>query len=138
VSGLYRSALSECALLRGGAELVASSLALDGLLGLVVQSRSLVVLGYYDSYPAGLGVAEITGSHGELRCVLHCLFVEDGLRRVGIGERMLIELERFAVAHGCQAIDVPVLPGSLPAKAFFESTGYRARLLSMEHRLPTQ
>ena len=107
----------------------------DELVALCDHDDALVVIGLYAGAPAGIGVIEQHVATMPRACKVLCIYVEPGFRRVGVAETMLAEIERYAMGLDCDRIDVPVLPGSLAAKAFFEAAGYRARLLTMERRL---
>ena len=68
--------------------------------------------------------------------VIEAIYVEPSARLVGVGEAMLDVVVAWFAERGCQGVDAPALPGSRPAKAFFEDHGFVARLLTMHHPLP--
>ena len=63
------------------------------------------------------------------------LFVEDGAREVGVGERLMAEAIAWCATRGCFGIDAYALPGARQTKNFFETAGFTARLLVVHHRL---
>jgi GNAT superfamily N-acetyltransferase len=113
---------------------VSEALDVADLVELCDRENALVLIGLYADSPAGIGVIEANKAAAPPASKVHCLYVEPGFRRVGVAETLLGALEQFSARVGCDRIDVPVLPGSIAAKAFFEAAGYRARLLTMERR----
>jgi GNAT superfamily N-acetyltransferase len=65
--------------------------------------------------------------------VVDALFVEPGARGVGVGEALMDALLRWFDDRGCAGVDTMALPGDRLSKNFFESTGFKARLIVM-HR----
>lgn len=106
--------------------------------------RWAVVVGTYDGTVAGLALVEhpwkkSSGGTPEGHVALvHVLYVEPGMREVGIGGAILGELVRLAGDRGATALDVPALPGDGATKAFLEGAGFRARLLVMHRHLPKE
>ena len=76
--------------------------------------------------------AEVLPNGSRLGVVLD-LFVEEGIREVGLGEALLGELLLLFEAWGCVGADATALPGNRAVKNFFEEQGFTARLLRM-HR----
>jgi 8-oxo-dGTP diphosphatase len=99
----------------------------------LTDPRRLVAVGLIDQVIVGFVTAHL-GDHAEPPvAVIDVLFVEPGAREIGVGEALTDEVLGWAVAHGCQGVDAPALPGNRRAKAFFEDNGFIARLLTM-HR----
>ncbi|MGH9070847.1 MAG: GNAT family N-acetyltransferase [Acidimicrobiales bacterium] len=93
-----------------------------------VGSLDYHVVGY------ALGHVEPLGE-GSPHGVLDELYVDPEARQVGVGESLLeVALEWFA-AQGCAGVDAFALPGDRAVKGFFETGGFKARLLVM-HRVP--
>ena len=65
--------------------------------------------------------------------VVEALFVEPGARGVGVGEALMDALLDWFDGRGCAGVDTVALPGDRLSKNFFESTGFKARLIVM-HR----
>jgi GNAT superfamily N-acetyltransferase len=103
--------------------------------------RGAVVVGTYDDTVAGLALVQhprqkATGGTPEGHvAVVHVLYVEPGMREVGIGGAILAELVRLEADRGATALDVPALPGDGTTKSFLEGAGFRARLLVMHRPL---
>jgi GNAT superfamily N-acetyltransferase len=67
--------------------------------------------------------------------VVEELFVEPGARGVGVGEALMGALLAWFVDRGCAGVDTVALPGDRLTKNFFESNGFKARLLVMHRAL---
>jgi GNAT superfamily N-acetyltransferase len=95
-----------------------------------------VFVGTLDDVAVGAGVAHVevlTG--GTLLAVVTMLWVDEEARSVGVGEAILERLVEWARAAGCASIDAYALPGERITKNFFEAAGFKARLLTVSHRL---
>ena len=95
-----------------------------------------VLVGLLDDVAVGAAVAHIevlTG--GTLLAVVTMLWVDDAARAVGVGEAILAALVDWARTRGCASIDAYALPGERITKNFFEAAGFKARLLTVSHRL---
>ncbi len=96
-----------------------------------------VVVGTYDGAAVGIGLvehpspADLDDGPGDRVAVLRVLYVEPGMRDVGVGEAILDEVLRLARDRGATALDVLTLPGDGATKSFLEARGFRARLLVM-------
>ncbi len=130
---LWGAALDALARERGGEELVReitgdqSNSALERAL---LEECGGLFLGAYAGTPCGIAYARPALRPGAATLAL--LYVEEGFRRVGVGEELLAAVERWCAANGCAALDVPVLPGGRGAKSLLEQRGYLARLIVME------
>jgi GNAT superfamily N-acetyltransferase len=92
-----------------------------------------LAVGAIDDVVVGYGAVELvplTGDGEELANVTE-LFVEPGARAIGVGEAILGELARFALANNAVGLDVVALPGHRAAKSFFEDQGLVARAIVM-------
>jgi GNAT superfamily N-acetyltransferase len=76
-----------------------------------------------------------TLSGGTRLGVVEGLFVETGARGVGVGEALMTALLDWFGERGCAAVDTVALPGDRLSKNFFESAGFKARLLVMHRDL---
>ncbi|HVT78047.1 MAG TPA: GNAT family N-acetyltransferase [Acidimicrobiales bacterium] len=95
-----------------------------------------VFIGVLDGVPVGAAAAHVevlTG--GTLLAVVTMLYVDEAARAVGVGEALLNALVEWARAAGCTSIDAYALPGERITKNFFEAAGFKARLLTVSHRL---
>ncbi|MHB1535122.1 MAG: GNAT family N-acetyltransferase [Acidimicrobiales bacterium] len=146
VDDLWRQAVEELDHQRGGPLLVASLLAYDSAGPLPTQSwlrdamtmpdRRLVV-GLLDQVVVGFAAAHIDRHGREPIATVDMLHVEGPARQVGVGEAVMELVVSWAETAGVGGIDAPALPGSRPAKAFFETHGFTARLLVMHRPLRT-
>lgn len=103
--------------------------AVDGPEQAVVVGTFHGVVGGY-----GTGRTELLDDGRQLG-VIDELFVEEGLRGVGVGEAIMGALLEWFRAQRCSGIDAFALPGMRATKNFFEASGFTARLLVVHHRL---
>jgi GNAT superfamily N-acetyltransferase len=102
---------------------------------LFANGRIIVVMGMLDDYPAGFLVAAIENlneraDRRELG-VIRYIFTEEGARGVGVGQAMFdLAIEQLR-GRGVAVFDAIVSPGHRLAKNFFESQGFKARLIAM-------
>ncbi|HMC05356.1 MAG TPA: GNAT family N-acetyltransferase [Actinomycetota bacterium] len=73
---------------------------------------------------------------GTVLGVVEELFVEPGARGVGVGEALMDALLAWFAERGCAGVDTVALPGDRLSKNFFESSGFKARLIVMHRELP--
>jgi GNAT superfamily N-acetyltransferase len=67
--------------------------------------------------------------------VIDACYVEPEARGVGLGHLLVATAMAWLEAQGCTGVDGVALPGDRAAKGFFESSGFKARLLTMHHAL---
>ena len=67
--------------------------------------------------------------------VLDLCFVESGAREVGLGHLLVEHALAWFREQGCTGVDGSAHPGDRAAKNFFESAGFKARLLVMHRPL---
>lgn len=96
----------------------------------------LVVLGTLDGVEVGFATARCEAVGDHQLGTIESIYVEPSGREVGVGEAMVDAIMDWCAGRGCGGIDAPALPGSRPAKAFFEEHGFVARLLVMHRALP--
>jgi GNAT superfamily N-acetyltransferase len=94
-----------------------------------------VVVGTIDDVVLGFGavVVERLRSGASLGIVTD-LFVDEGAREVGVGERIVADLIAFCTDRDCIGIDAIALPGHRATKNFFEEHHFTARALTMHRR----
>jgi len=139
VAALWDLGVAELDGQRGGS-LLAGALArpdLSGWLRAVLSDpERLITLGFLESVPVGLASTYCERDRREPVGVVELIYVEPEARQVGVAEAMLEVVMPWCQAQGCRGVDAPALPGSRPAKAFFEDNGFLARLLVMHRALP--
>jgi GNAT superfamily N-acetyltransferase len=110
--------------------------AAEALLEALADADRLVVVGTLDTVVVGFALAryQLVGMTPIGR--VEAIYVEPAGRQVGVGEAMVDAIIGWCAGRGCQGVDAPALPGSRPAKAFFEDNGFVARLLVMHRPLP--
>jgi GNAT superfamily N-acetyltransferase len=96
----------------------------------------LVLVGTIDDAVVGFALCHLDdlGGHGR-RGILDACFVEDRARGVGVGRLLLDTAMVWLEEHGCNGVDGIALPGDRGAKNFFESAGFKARMLTMYREL---
>ena len=100
------------------------------------HAGSAVRVGTLDDVPVAAAVAHLEQLDDTTRlAVVSMLWVDDEARGVGVGEALLADLVEWARAAGCESIDAYALPGERVTKNFFEAAGFKARLLTVSHRL---
>lgn len=105
--------------------------------GLLARADGAVIVGSFDGVVAGYATVTVEVLRDGSRLgVVGDLFVDAGLRGVGVGESIAAEVVAFCAAAGCAGVDAIALPGNRDAKNFFERSGFTARALVMHKRLP--
>lgn len=75
---------------------------------------------------------------GDLLGVVHDVFVTPAAREVAVGERLVEAVLEWCEERGCVGVDALALPGNRATKNFFESFGFKARLLTVHRPLRAQ
>jgi GNAT superfamily N-acetyltransferase len=103
---------------------------------LLADETALVVVGTLDDVATGFGVCHVeqAGAHGP-QGMLDACYVEPGARGVGLGRLLRDTTASWLAARGCRGVDGVALPGDREAKNFYESAGFKARLLTMHREL---
>ena len=84
-----------------------------------------------DGWVAGAALCRVDTADGGRRGVLDACFVEPGAREVGLGRLLLETAVDWFRDQRCDGVDGSALPGDRGAKQFYESAGFKARLLVM-------
>jgi ribosomal protein S18 acetylase RimI-like enzyme len=76
--------------------------------------------------PAGVAVLRYRHSlwQDALDCSLEDLYVEEGARRDGLGERLVSAAIDRATERGCRRVELDVNEANLPAVALYEKLGF--------------
>ena len=95
-----------------------------------------VVVGTIDDVIVGYAAARVEHlRNGEYLGVIDDIVVTPDARAVGVGERIIKHLIAWGDRAGCIGIDCHALPGNRATKNFFETWGFKARLLVVHRRL---
>ncbi len=109
------------------------------LLEALADADRLVVVGTLDTVEVGFALARCAVVGLTPIGIVDALYVEPAARQVSVGEAMVDAIVEWCERRGCRGVDAPALPGSRPAKAFFEDHGFVTRLLVMHRPLtPTR
>jgi GNAT superfamily N-acetyltransferase len=85
-----------------------------------------------------LGYASVRGEHlrsGDALGVIDDIHVDPEAREVGLGEVLMALIVPWCEARNCVGIDGLALPGNRLTKNFFESNGFKARLITVHRSL---
>lgn len=108
----------------------------DSLADAIGDPAQAVVVGCFSGAVAGYGTGRTEAlDDGRRLGVIDEMFVEPGLRGVGVGEAVMARLLEWFTVQGCSGVDSFALPGMRATKNFFEASGFTARLLVVHHRL---
>ena len=95
----------------------------------------MALVGLLDDWTAGAALCRVDVAGDVRRGVLDMCFVEPGAREIGLGQLLLERSVAWFRAQGCAGVDGTAFPGDRGAKQFFESAGFKARLIVMHLRL---
>jgi GNAT superfamily N-acetyltransferase len=141
LTALWAAGRGEIEAHRGG-RLLVDSIVSPGVLpeqawrAAVADPDRLVTVGTLDGVEVGFATARCDTAGSQPRGIVETIYVEPAARQVGVGEVMVDAILKWCAERGCRGVDAPALPGSRPAKAFFEDHGFVARLLIMHRVLP--
>ncbi len=130
---LLEAGRAELAERRGGELVEAPAWARDeGLAGLLGRHDARVLVGTIDGVVvAGAVCRTVEDLPGGRRGVFDACYVDPGARGIGLGRLLLDDALDWFRHAGCRGVEGHALPGDREAKAFFESGGFTARLLTM-------
>ena len=103
----------------------------DALAAYVAGPGTTALVGLLDAWTAGVALCRVDDDGGDRRGVLDVCYVEPGAREVGLGQLLLERSVAWFRAQGCTGVDGTAFPGDREAKQFYESAGFKARLLVM-------
>ncbi len=107
-----------------------------GLMQAIDDPAQGVWVGEIDGAAVGYCVANLdTLSTGETLGIVEDLYVTPQAREVAVGERLIEAVLDWCKEHHCVGIDALALPGNRSTKNFFESFGFKARLLTVHRPL---
>ncbi len=107
-----------------------------GLAEAINDSAQGVWVGEIDDAPVGYCVTSLsTLSTGETLGTVEDLYVTPQAREVAVGERLIEVVLDWCKERNCVGIDALALPGNRSTKNFFESFGFKARLLTVHRPL---
>ena len=101
------------------------------LAGYLSEPDRTALVGTLDDWVAAVALCRVADGGGEARGVLDVCFVEPGAREVGLGHLLIEHAVAWFADRGCTGVDGTAFPGDRGAKNFFESAGFKARLLVM-------
>lgn len=102
----------------------------------VADPERLVVVGTIDGTTVGYASVSVESLRDGGRLAhLDAVYVLEGARGVGVGERMIDDVLDWATQQGCLGIDGLALPGNRATKNFFETHGMVARAIVVHRRL---
>jgi hypothetical protein len=106
----------------------------DAFAARLADPTRLTLVGTIDQVVMGMALGRIeTLRDGDRLGQLDGYYVDPGARSVGLGHLLIDSMMSWFEAERCIGADGIVLPGDRNGKNFFESAGFKARLLVM-HR----
>ncbi len=106
----------------------------DPFASLLADADRLTLVGTIDDVVVGMALGRIeTLRNGDRLGRMDGCYVDPGARSIGLGHLLIESLMTWFEAERCVGADGIVLPGDRDGKNFFESAGFKARLLVM-HR----
>ena len=140
---LCREALGQLQRARGGplfvrreSGLIAKALLRPGGLDrLLADPRRHVLVGTVDGSVVGMAMGRIDEVGEASLGIVDALYVETQARGVGVGGALLQGLVSWFTTSGCGGVDVSALPGDRDMKNLLESSGFKARLITLHRTL---
>jgi GNAT superfamily N-acetyltransferase len=102
----------------------------------VAETGSRVLVGCLDDVVVGFATCRVDDVRQPPVGLLGACYVEPDARGVGVGHLLLEAALGWLAERGCPSVDGPALPGDRRAKNFYESAGFKARLLTMHRPTP--
>ncbi len=141
--GLIDDLIASVAGQRGGTQLMADLLppgtdraGPEEITRMLGDERGRVVVGSLDQVIVGFATCRVDDRRHPPVGRLGACYVEPDARGVGVGRLLLDATVAWLEEQGCQEVDGLALPGDREAKNFYESAGFKARLLTMHRRRP--
>lgn len=107
----------------------------EGFERLRADPDRLVLVGTLDGIVTGGAIGHVIHlGYGDLGCV-DGYYVEPGARGLGLGTLLVEAAVTWFRDRGCVGVDSITLPGNRAAKSLFESSGFKARELTMHRPL---
>ncbi|MEU4527032.1 helix-turn-helix domain-containing GNAT family N-acetyltransferase [Micromonospora ureilytica] len=88
----------------------------------LVPPNGVLLLATLNSEPIGCGAVKL---HSDAPAEIKRVWVADTVRGLGVGRRLLGELERYAAEHGATAVRLDTNRNLTEAIALYRATGYR-------------
>ncbi len=96
-------------------------------------------IGLIDDVPVGYAVAAVEMLRtGETLGIISDIWIEPQAREVGVGEELINVIIRWCTERNCIGIYSMALPGNRATKNFFETFGFKARLLTVHRPLNSE
>ena len=100
------------------------------------DSHYSVWVGIWDSYTVGYALVSYKTLEDNTNWgIIDEVYIQPAAREVGVGEALLSKVYSWCKQNGCKSIDAFALPGDRLTKNFFESFGFTARLIVLNHHL---
>ena len=107
----------------------------EAFASLLGDATRLTLVGTIDDVVVGMAIGRIeTLRDGNRLGRMDGCYVDPGARSIGLGHLLIDSLMAWFEAEHCVGADGIALPGDRDGKNFFESAGFKARLLVM-HRV---
>jgi ribosomal protein S18 acetylase RimI-like enzyme len=108
----------------------------EDLAGVLSDAAICLAVGSVDGVVLAFSLARLERlPNGESLGRLEFLWVDPGIRELGLGAELMQLTLEWAGASGAATLDAHALPGNREAKNFLEGAGFSARLIVMSRQL---
>jgi GNAT superfamily N-acetyltransferase len=105
-----------------------------GLARLLADTHTTVLVGLFEEVIVGFAVAHSNLPNKPLGDI-DAIYVTPGARGIGVGQALLDSAVKVLANHGCINLDVNCLPGDRGSKRLMESSGFKARQITMTRHI---
>lgn len=100
----------------------------------LADDRRRLLVGTLDGSVTGFAACHFVSlDDGTLLGLIDACYVEPEARDMGLGNLLVAAALEWLRLQGCTGVDGTALPGDRQAKGFFETAGFKARMLVMHH-----
>lgn len=105
-----------------------------GLARLLADTHTTVLIGLFEEVIVGFAIAHNNLPDRPLGSI-DAIYVTPGARGIGIGQALLDTIVKVLANRGCIDFDVNCLPGDRSSKRLMESSGFKARQITMTRHI---
>ncbi len=105
-----------------------------GLARLLADTHTTILVGLFEDVIVGFAVAYSNLPDKPLGNI-DAIYVTPGARGIGVGQTLLNSVVKVLANQGCIDLDVNCLPGDRSSKRLMESSGFKARQITMTRHI---